>query len=240
MPWDFVVILIFLAIVVPILGRRRMKRLMALEETTKPDRLRLYASTVVSQWLAVAIIFWRARAHGIRPAQLGLAVPHVAVVIVVTVVFSALVLTNQLVSLRRLATQPLEAQGAMVQLATRIFPQDDVERVAFVGVVLTVAFCEEFIYRGFVQTILQQWAHLAFFGILAASAMFGLAHLYQGRRGILSTFIVGVCFSTIRWWTGSLLPPVVSHFVADIVAGMMAPGAFRRIRGKSLDTTSIV
>ena len=58
---------------------------------------------------------------------------------------------------------------------------------------------------------------------LGSSAMFGLAHLYQGRRGLISTFVVGIVFSTVRWWTGSLIPAVVAHFVADLLAGFIAP-----------------
>jgi membrane protease YdiL (CAAX protease family) len=231
MPWDFVAILLFLATVLPFLGRRRMQRLMAAQTTRKRDRLRLYASTVFSQWLASAIILWRARVHRIRPTQLGLAVPHIAFVIVVTVIFAGLILTNQLLSLRQLASQPHKMQATMAQLATRIFPQDGVERAAFLAVVATVAVCEELIYRGFVQTILTQWSHLVFFAIVAASALFALAHLYQGWRGILPTFIVGVCFSTLRWWTGSLLPPIVSHCMADSVAGLLAPRRFRDVPG---------
>ena len=233
MTWDLALILLFLGAVVPFLGRRRMQRLLAAEKTSKRERLRLYASTVVSQWVAVTVIWWRARAHGIRPAQLGLAVPHVALAIIVTAVFSGLILTNQVLSLRQLALNPRARHGTMAQLASRIFPQDDGERAAFLAVVATVAFCEEFIYRGFVQAIFERWMHFALAAIFAASAMFAIAHLYQGWRGILSTLVVGILFSTIRWWTGSLLPAVVSHFVADIVAGYLAPESFRELENDS-------
>jgi membrane protease YdiL (CAAX protease family) len=231
MPWDFAAILLFLAAVVPFLGRRRMRRMLASENTTKRDRLRLYASTVLSQWLALCIILWRARVHGIRAWQLGLAVPHPALTIAVTVILTGIILTNQLLSLGQLASHPEALQGTMVQLATRIFPQDDAERAAFLVVVATVAVCEELIYRGFVQTILGRWSHLALAAIIGSSALFGMAHLYQGRRGILSTLVVGLCFSTIRWWTGSLLSPMVSHFAADIVVGTLAPRKLRLRRG---------
>ncbi|MGD0964466.1 MAG: CPBP family intramembrane glutamic endopeptidase [Candidatus Acidiferrales bacterium] len=238
MPWDFAVILVFLAAVVPFVGRRRMQRLLATEQTSKRDRLRLYASTVLSQWVAAAIILWRAHVHGIRGAQLGLAVPHIWLVIVVTVVFAGLILTNQLLTLGQLASPPHAIHGTMAQLATRIFPQDAAERVAFSVVVATVAVCEELIYRGFVQTVFKQWGHFAVLAIAAPSALFAVAHLYQGWRGILSTFVVGLCFSTIRWWTGSLLPPMISHFAADMAAGILAPRRFQTEMQKSFIQTT--
>ncbi len=224
MPWDFAVILVFLAAAVPFLGKRRMRRLLAQEKTTKRDRLRLYGSTVVSQWLIVSIILWRARVHRLSLAQLGLALPHVTLAIGVTLALSALILTNQLLSLRQLALHPSEAPGMMTQLAARIFPQDNMERAAFVAVVITVAICEEIIYRGFVQALFQEWSALAVLAILGSAALFAIAHLYQGSRGVGATFVVGVCFSVIRWWTGTLLPPVISHFVADVTVGILAPG----------------
>ncbi|MGA8014164.1 MAG: CPBP family intramembrane glutamic endopeptidase, partial [Candidatus Acidiferrales bacterium] len=53
------------------------------------------------------------------------------------------------------------------------------------------------------------------------------AHLYQGRRGVITTFVVGLLFSLVRSWTGSLLAPLVAHFVADITAGLLAPPRLR-------------
>jgi membrane protease YdiL (CAAX protease family) len=224
MPWDFAVILLFLAAVVPFLGERRMRRLLSQEKTTKRDRLRLYASTVVSQWLIVSIILWRAKVHRLSLAQLGLALPHVPLAIVVTMALSALILTNQLLSLRQLALHPSEAPGMMTQLAARIFPQDNTERAAFVAVVTTVAICEEIIYRGFVQALFQEWTGVALLAILGSGALFAIAHLYQGRRGVGATFVIGLLFSAVRWWTGTLLPPVISHFIADVTVGILAPG----------------
>jgi len=54
-----------------------------------------------------------------------------------------------------------------------------------------------------------------------------LAHLYQGRRGILTTFVVGLLFAAIRSWTGSLLAPFGAHFLADLTAGFLAPPRIR-------------
>ena len=60
-------------------------------------------------------------------------------------------------------------------------------------------------------------------GIVGSAAIFALAHLYQGRRGLVSTSVIGLLFSAIRAWTGSLLAPLVAHFVADLAAGLLAP-----------------
>jgi membrane protease YdiL (CAAX protease family) len=228
MAWDFALILIFLAVAVPWLGRRRMRQLFAMPETTKMDRLNLYASTIAFQSLAAGVILWRTNQHGIRPAQLGLAIPSPRLTIAAAIALSALILLNQIFSLRRLAANPAEIKGILPQLAMKVFPQDDVERLGFFALVSTVAVCEEIIYRGFVQFVFESWSGGSVtVGIVASAATFALAHFYQGRRGLFSTSLVGLLFSAIRAWTGSLLAPLVAHFVADLIAGLLAPQKLR-------------
>jgi len=158
MPWDFALVLLFFATAVPIVGRRRMRQLMRTEKTTRADRLTLYASTAVFQWLSAALILWRTTARGIAPPSLGIAIPKPALTLTVTILLAALILANQLISLRRLALRPTEAQGILPQLAMKVFPQDFSERLAFFGLVVTVSICEELIYRGFAQRVFQSFS----------------------------------------------------------------------------------
>ena len=229
MHWDFALILVFLGLAVPSLGRRRIRQLMQAPQTTKMDRLSLYASTVAFQWSAAGVVLWRAAKHGVSAAKLGVAIPNIFLVAVISIVLAALVFANQIFSLRKIAARPAEVRGSVPQLALKIFPQDNVERLAFFALVATVAVCEELIYRGFVQRVFQDWSRgYVIAGIAGSAIMFSLAHLYQGRRGLVSTFIVGLLFSGVRTWTGSLVPPLVAHFVADLTAGFLAPKAMLR------------
>lgn len=228
MTWDFTLIFIALGAAVPLLGRRRIHQLMKSPRTTKPERYRLYASTAASQWIAAAFVFWRAHVHGIGSAQLGLSISKPVLAIIVSIVLTAFIIANQVFALRKLGEHPEEVRGVLPQLAMRIFPQDNAERVAFSGVVVTVALCEEFIFRGFVQGVFQDWSHgSVFVGVIGSSALFAWAHLYQGRRGLISTFIAGLIFSTMRAITLSLLPSSLAHFGADLVVGFLAPSRFR-------------
>jgi uncharacterized protein len=229
MHWDFALILIFFATAVPLLGLRRIRHLMRMPETTKQNRLALYASTVAFQWFAFAVILWRVQAHRIPILDLALAVPRPGLTAIVTILLSVFVLAYQLASLRTISTHPELVRGMLPQIALKIFPQDSTERVAFFAVVVTVAICEEWIYRGFAQKVFQDWSGgMILAGIAGSVVMFALAHLYQGPRGVVTTFIVGILFSIIRAWTGSLLAPLVAHFITDIVAGFLAPPRFRR------------
>jgi CAAX protease family protein len=225
--WDSALIILFLAVAVPLMGRRRIRQLIDIPRTDKAERLTLYASTVAFQWLIAAIIFWRVTADGIPVWRLGLQVRRPVLTGALGVGLAFVVLANQLYSLRRIATTPIDPNGILTQLALKVFPQDAAERLAFFAVVVTVAFCEEWIYRGFVQQTFQGWGGSVAAGIVGSAILFASAHLYQGRRGLVSTFAVGLVFSAIRFWSGSLIPSIGAHFVADLAAGYLSPTLVR-------------
>jgi len=223
MPWDFVLILLVLGIVVPLLGRRRIRHLIKLPFTSKLDRLTLYASTFAFQWATAGLILWRADARSITLKELAIGIPRPALTLTLSVVLSVLFFANQILSLKRLSTQPANRSGVLVHLATKIFPQDSIERLAFVALVIAVAFCEEFIYRGFIQSVFQRATGAVSLGIIVSAVFFASAHLYQGRLGLASTFAVGLLFAAVRSWSGSLAPSISVHFVTDLTVGFLAP-----------------
>jgi uncharacterized protein len=228
MRWDFAIILLFLGVAVPWLGYRRVRRLMGISSTSTMDRLTLYASTIAFQWVAVAIILWRAEKQGIHPKELGLAVPNPWLAASVSIILSLLLLMNQVFAMRRLSARPSEAKGVLPQLALKIFPQNAIEKLVFVALVATVAVCEETIYRGFVQQVFQgALDNLIIAGIVLSAVLFSLAHAYQGPRGLLSTLIIGLVFASARSWTGSLVPSISAHFVADLTVGLLASSRLR-------------
>jgi uncharacterized protein len=221
--WDFALILGVLAFVIPVVGRRRVRALLELSDTTKLDRLSIYASTIAFQWFAAVLIFWRTSQHRIVPKQLGATFAGGHLIYTITVVLCSIILANQIASVRRIKSDPSAFRSETVQLALKVFPRDGIERLAFLALVATVAICEEFIYRGFAQYVFQAWSHFLLFGVLGSALLFSFAHLYQGKRGLISTFAVGLLFSAVRVWSGSLVPTMAAHFVADLSIGLLAP-----------------
>jgi membrane protease YdiL (CAAX protease family) len=229
MHWDYAAIIVFLGAIMPFLGRRRVQRLLLRPETTGSERLRLYSSTILMQWLLVALIFWRAQAHRTIARDLGLAIPNPGLAIIVSVGLAGSILANQLLALRMAGRVPQESGGITAQLAFRIFPQASVERLVFFLVVVTVAICEEFIYRGFLQYLFASVSGSVAAGVLVSALFFSIAHLYQGRRGLITAYIVGLLFGAVRAWTGALIPGMIAHFVADLAAGFLLPARLREI-----------
>jgi membrane protease YdiL (CAAX protease family) len=230
-PWDFVLVLVFLGVVVPWRGNARMKRLMSKPELNGFDRLSLYGSTIFFQWLIVAIVAWRCGARSVSPEELGIAGAGSWRVAWTSIALTGLLCANQVIGLRRIARVPEGKRGHLFAITEKIMPRAPMETLLYATLACTAGISEEFLYRGFVfMTFVRMIVNFAPPDAAAAilsSVWFSLAHLYQGRRGIITTFVVGMVFALIRTWTGSLIPAVAAHIGIDLVIGI---GASRFLR----------
>jgi uncharacterized protein len=223
MPWDFWLIFMVLGVLFPLRGRLRLEKLMAIPQMGKRERLSLYASTIGFQWLAVAVVAWRAWARGLSPDELGLVVHGRWRILIAAIVGAATLGTLQWFNLRRVGRSSGKAREFLKVLAERILPQSRVELLPYLGLAVTAGLCEEFLYRGFAMAALTK-AGLPLWGVvLSSSILFGLAHLYQGRGGIVSTLVIGTVFATARIAYDGLLPGMLWHFAVDAVAGVAGP-----------------
>ena len=223
MSWDIALIFFVLGVILPWRGRARMKKLMATPHVGTMERLVLYASTIGFQWLAAAVVAWRAWAHGYNAEQLGLTIHDKTKILVASIVGAATIAILQWLNLRRMGRLPAKARGAMQAIAERILPQSAVELLPFLALGVTAGLCEEFLYRGFAMAVLAHLGSPAWFAILISSIFFGLAHLYQGRGGFFSTLVIGAVFGTGRIAYNSLVPVIFWHSSVDLVAGVAGP-----------------
>lgn len=241
MPWDFVLILFALGVLLPWHGTIRLRRVLATAELSSADRVALYASTIAFQWAAAATVAWRALARDLPPAKLGLAVPETAQVAFTSAVLTLVAVSVSIASLRRLARTRPEERGALGVIVEKLMPRTTLELAAFAALATTAGLCEEFLYRGFVYAVFAEFTGgSAPAAIAISAAFFALAHLYQGARGLRTAFIVGIVFGAVREWTGSLLPAMAAHFAVDLTTGIAAPILMARAgtRGEKVSGSS--
>lgn len=223
MPWDFWLIFAVLAVLLPLRGRRRLQKLLALPKIGPRERLSLYASTIAFQWLAFGVVAWRSWARGLTLDQLGLVVHGPLRILIASFVGAATLGCFQWFNLRRMGRTSGKASKFMKALAERILPQSTAEFLPYLGLALTAGICEEFLYRGFAMAALARTGLAPWGVVLVSSIFFGLAHLYQGRGGLLSTLVVGAVFGTARIAYDGTIPVMVWHFAVDAVAGIAGP-----------------
>jgi uncharacterized protein len=226
--WDFALIFAALGILIPWRGSVRVNKLIARSKISAEDRLSIYASTIAFQWVLSGVIAWRSIARFLTPENLGLAMHSPGLTAVVTAGMAIALCSLQYFGIRRIASMPVEATSRMREISLRLMPRTLIEALAFSALAVTAAVCEEFIYRGFVYAVLQTTTGSVAVAIVASSALFSLAHLYQGRKGLVSTFILGLAFAISRWATGNLVAATVTHLAVDLLAGYVAPGYFAK------------
>jgi len=219
MPWDFWLIFLLLGFVIPWRGYARMRHLMALPEVGSRERVKMYLATIFFQWLLTAGVAWRALARGLAPEELGIVRSLSFSLLSATVLGAALIAAAHWANVRRMARSDHPNLKRLRALGARLFPRSGPEFALFAVLSLTAGICEEFLFRGFVMAALIRAGLAVWLVVILSSAMFGLAHLYQGKGGSLGTGILGMLFAMARLLFGSLLPAVVWHGVLDIVAG---------------------
>jgi uncharacterized protein len=138
---------------------------------------------------------------------------------------AAVVLANKL---QRRKTEPEQIAKA-TENVRKLLPKNGKERIVFIAVALTAGFCEEFLYRGWLLNLTAAVLNSVWLGLLLSSLLFGFAHLYPGRSGMIGTSILGLVFGIICIASGSLLPGQIFHFLLDLNNGWAIGKAASRV-----------
>lgn len=231
-PWDFGLILAVLGVLIPWRGTVRVGRLMKMEDLGATGRLSLYATTIFFQWVIAALVLWRALARGMNFGELGVVVSDPWRSAWMTFVLTLLLCAGQIAGLRKMVQIPAEDRGALFRITEKIMPRTWTEGFVFAALAGTAGISEEFLYRGFLLAVFVKvfagWAGFIIIASCLSSLWFAAAHLYQGRRGVITTFVVAMIFASARIGSGSLLPSIVAHAAVDLVVGLYVPRLLRK------------
>jgi membrane protease YdiL (CAAX protease family) len=223
MLWDFWLIFLFLGVVIPWRGYTRLRKLLALPSVDTKDKVALYAATIAFQWILVGLVVWRSLVRGLTLQQLGLGTPNWTGVIASGLFGAFFIGGLQWLNLRRIGKMEGEAPELLKKLASRLLPVNFLEYLPYAALAITAGVCEEFVYRGFAIAAFSKVGLPLWVVVILSSLLFGLAHAYQGRSGIVSTGIFGVLLAVGRLWIGSLVPVMMWHAGLDLAAGIAAP-----------------
>ncbi|MEN6335433.1 MAG: type II CAAX endopeptidase family protein [Phycisphaerales bacterium] len=86
-----------------------------------------------------------------------------------------------------------------------------------VVLVVVVAISEETIFRGYLILRLRTVTSSTAAAVVLSSVIFALGHGYEGSLGVVTIGVMGLIFSLAYLWTGSLVVPIVLHFLQDFI-----------------------
>jgi membrane protease YdiL (CAAX protease family) len=197
--------------------RRFVRRIRAGEAGV---RLAEYRMTMAVQWLltALALLIWWQSGRGWE--ALGFAFPS-GPPLRIGAGFTAAGLALfavQWLAIRRAGGAALDSVRAQLEPVKELLPRSDAEYRGFQALALTAGTCEEVLYRGFLV-----WYAAAFVGVwpavFVAGAVFGVAHFYQGVRGMIKIGLLGVAAAALFVASGSLLWSMILHVAMDLQGG---------------------
>jgi len=224
MPWDFILILVVLGIVIPWRGAVRVRRLLSRPEFGTADRLSLYGTTIAFQWILAIAVCWRSLSRSLGLEALGLTISDPWRTTWITLTLTGFLCAGQFASLRRIVRMPPEERGSVFHITEKIMPRTLPEIFVFAALACTAGLSEEFLYRGFAFAafvrMLEGFPFSVVIAAILSSIWFAVAHWYQGRKGIITTFIVSIIFVIARIWSGSLIPSMAAHAGVDLIAGL--------------------
>lgn len=96
------------------------------------------------------------------------------------------------------------------------------QMVLAVILVLVVAIAEETVFRGYLLLRLRPLFG-SVLAVLLSSAIFAAGHGYEGSAGLVTVGVMGAVFAIIYLWRGSLVAPIVMHFLQDFLGIVLLP-----------------
>jgi uncharacterized protein len=175
----------------------------------------LYLSIIVSEW-ALSFYVWlgglipgatRLRDFvGGRWSNMKDVLRDIAVAVVFWIVLTAVALFVNFVT----GPSPKGSLGFLN-------PRGAAEVTLWVVMSMTAGFCEELVYRGYLQRQFLALTGSVALGVLAQGVLFGIAHWYQGVKMVIVITVLGILFGVLAHWRKSLRPGMIAHAWGDIV-----------------------
>lgn len=100
-------------------------------------------------------------------------------------------------------------------------PTNALEYVLWLGVSFAAGFCEETVFRGYLQRQLASLTRSVPVGVLLASIVFAFAHGYQSGAQMLLVGVLGALLGTLAVLWKSVRPAMMAHAWQDVLAGTL-------------------
>lgn len=178
-------------------------------------RILFYRTQVLWEWSWVVVLILIVAPSSQPLALLGLTLPNQIGWLIMIVLLLGVGLSTFL--LRR-NPGAMAAMQRSLEASAILLPSTPSERKWYAATAITAGICEELLYRGFLMHYLPatfpglDWLFVA----IISGVIYGLSRAYQGFKGILQAALTGFSFAIVFVLSGSLLPAMVFHILAEL------------------------
>jgi hypothetical protein len=212
-PWHTAVVLIATFL----LAYRGHLRAEAMRAIDHPDRIQLYLTTMLFEWLMLGLVLAGLWLRGSSPLTVLGERWHSVREFFRDVGIGLLFLTATIA-----VTSTFGAHDRAGDRATQfLLPQTTGEIALWVAVSITAGVCEEAVYRGYLQRQFASLAKSVPAGIILSGLVFGAAHSYQGLRRASMIGLMGIMAGILAYWRRSVRPGMIAHVLQDLLGGFV-------------------
>jgi membrane protease YdiL (CAAX protease family) len=108
-----------------------------------------------------------------------------------------------------------------------LLPRGGAEVALYLLLALTAGFCEEIIFRGYLQRQLTVMLGSPAAAIVGQGILFALFHGNQGWKFAVIIATYGWFLGALAYWRRSVRPGMIAHFAQDGLVGLLAPYLFK-------------
>lgn len=122
-------------------------------------------------------------------------------------------------------TTKVSVEGAIVvkeklKNAYYYLPKTDNELKWFLFLSVSAGICEEIMFRLFLFEFLKEIVNLII-ALVLTNLIFSITHIGSGKNNLISSFILGLLFSMIYFFTENIWMAILLHISIDINAGIL-------------------
>jgi uncharacterized protein len=174
----------------------------------------LYSTTIVVEWILAGYAMWRLRHLHLSVKSL-VDIPSTAKgwLIDIGVSLGFFVLWAAVGQVLTLLLKPGKPGFSA------LFPSNPVEVGFWILMSLTAGFCEELVFRGYLQKALEFTGPAI--AIVTQGVIFGLVHFYQGIKLVTLIIVLGTMLGCLAYWRRKLWPGMMFHALEDILGAVL-------------------
>ncbi len=187
--------------------------------------VRIYLATMSYEWLLTGYVCWGLRRAGLTLRELiggrwnGVGDFLFDIALALFVWFATL-----MVIAAAAFAMGMEHSGSIEEARKQIgflAPRSTLEVVLWICLSATAGFCEEVLFRGYLQKQFSRLLGNRWIAVVVVSILFGLGHGYEGSQRMLLIAMLGLAFGIMSLLRKSLRPAMMAHTFQDTISGLL-------------------
>jgi hypothetical protein len=187
--------------------------------------VRIYLATMAYEWAFTGYVWWGLRRAGGSLRELiggrWQSVEDFLLDIAIAVGgWFSILLVIAVAAIAMGMNQPGSIDDARKQIGF-LAPQSGVEVFLWICLSATAGFCEEVLFRGYLQKQFTRLLRNRWIALVVVSIIFGLGHGYEGSQRMVLIALLGVALGVMSMARKSLRPAMVAHTLQDTISGLL-------------------